>query len=151
MGFGLGILVAITAGLSVSGPALETIPNQIPNEIETINSVIFELDLHTFIRQRPKLRRSYPHLNWTSDGCSAPIVGESGRSFNFRNACIRHDFGYRNYKSRELFTADSRLRLDEQFRQDLHTLCAPKLRTFKIRCAAWAEIFYAAVRSAGGP
>lgn len=151
MGFVLGMLIAVTSAIPISSPVLTNFPDSTPSDIEIIDYVLFELDLNTFIRQRPKLRRSLPQLNWTTDGCSAPVVGESGRSFNFRNACIRHDFGYRNYKSRELFTADSRLRLDEQFRQDLHTLCAPKLRTFKIRCAAWAEIFYAAVRSAGGP
>lgn len=151
MGFVLGALVAVTSAISVSGPALDKFSNSIASDIETIDVVMFDLDLNTFIRQRAVLRRKYPQLNWTTDGCSAPVVGESGRSFNFRNACIRHDFGYRNYKAREMFTAESRLRLDEQFRQDLHTLCAPKVRTFKVRCAAWAEIFFAAVRSAGGP
>ena len=151
MGIGLGMLVAITSALSIATPVLDRFPHQAPNEFETINFVMFELDLASFIRQRPMLRRSNPQLNWTTDGCSAPIVGESGRSFNFRNACIRHDFGYRNYKANDVFTPDSRLRLDEQFRRDLHALCAPKIRTFKVRCAVWAEIFFAAVRSAGGP
>ncbi len=151
MGLVLGALIAITSALPVAGPVLDKFPNSTPSAIETIDFVMFDLDLAAFIRQRPVLRRNYPQLNWTSDGCSAPIVGESGRSFNFRTACIRHDFGYRNYKAHELFTADSRLRIDEQFRQDMHALCGPKVRTFKVRCAAWAEIFFAAVRSAGGP
>lgn len=150
MGFGFGMLVVFTTILTVNGSALANSPGPVPNDTATIDYVLFDLDLNTFIRQRPKLRRTYPQLIWTTDGCSAPVVGESGRSFNFRNACIRHDFGYRNYKSRNMFTADSRLRLDELFRQDLHTLCAPRVRTFKVRCAAWAELFFAAVRSAGG-
>lgn len=151
MGLGLSMFVAVTSTLTITGSVLDKSPNPFPNDIETIDHVMFDLDLDTFIRQRSMLRRTYPQLNWTTDGCSAPIVGESGRSFNFRNACIRHDFGYRNYKTRGMFTADSRTRIDEQFRQDLDILCAPKVRTFKVRCIAWAEIFFAAVRAAGGP
>lgn len=151
MGFGLGVLVAVTGALTATSPALDTPPGPAANAIEVIDHVMFDLDLVTFIRQRSRLRRTYPQLDWTTDGCSAPIVGESGRSFNFRNACIRHDFGYRNYKAREMFTTDSRTHLDGQFRIDLDALCAPKVRTFKVRCAAWAEIFFAAVRAGGGP
>lgn len=151
MGFGLGVLVAVTGALTATSPALDTPPNPATNDIEVIDHVMFDLDLVTFIRQRSRLRRTYPQLDWTTDGCSAPIVGESGRSFNFRNACIRHDFGYRNYKARGMFTTDSRTHLDGQFRRDMDALCAPKVRTFKVRCAAWAEIFFAAVRAGGGP
>lgn len=151
MGFVLGVLVAVTSVISVSSPVLDIFPNSVTSDIEAIDFVMFDLDLVTFIRQRSILRRTYPQLDWTTDGCSAPLVGESGRSFNFRNACIRHDFGYRNYKARGLFTADARTRLDGQFRRDLDTLCAPKVRTFKVRCVAWAEIFFTAVRAAGGP
>ncbi|MEO8362818.1 MAG: phospholipase A2 [Ilumatobacteraceae bacterium] len=151
MGIVVGMLVAVAGTITFSGSVLETSPPQASNDVATIETVIFNLELDTFIRQRSILRRTYPQLIWTTDGCSAPIVGESGRSFNFRNACIRHDFGYRNYKAHGLFSTESRLRLDEQFRQDMYTLCGPKIRTFKVRCAAWAEIFYAAVRAGGGP
>lgn len=151
MGFVLGMLVAVTSVLTVTGSALGAPPDPFTNDTETIDHVMFDLDLATFIRQRLRLRRTYPQLDWTTDGCSAPIVGESGRSFNFRHACIRHDFGYRNYKARGMFTADSRILIDEQFRRDLDSSCARKMRTFKLRCVAWAEIFLATVRLAGGP
>ncbi|MHB1130697.1 MAG: phospholipase A2 [Ilumatobacteraceae bacterium] len=151
MGFVLGMLVAVTSVLTVAGSVLDTPPDPATNDIETINHIMFDLDLTIFIRQRSRLRRIFPHLDWTTDGCSAPIVGESGRSFNFRRACMRHDFGYRNYKTHGMFTTDSRILIDEQFRRDLDALCAPKVRTFKVRCTAWAEIFFAAVRLAGGP
>ncbi len=151
MGVGLGILVAVTGTLTVAGSVFERSLDPVTNDIATIDYVVFNLDLVTFMRQRSSLRRTYPQLDWTTDGCSAPLVGESGRSFNFRNACIRHDFGYRNYKARGLFNTDTRTRLDGQFRRDLDALCAPKVRTFKVRCVAWAEIFFAAVRAAGGP
>ena len=151
MGIVVGMLVAVAGTITFSGSKFESPPQQIPNDMAVIDSLMFNLELNTFVRQRFTLRRTYPQLIWTTDGCSAPVVGESGRSFNFRNACIRHDFGYRNYKARGFFSTESRLRLDEQFRQDMFTLCGPKIRTFKVRCVAWAEIFYAAVRAGGGP
>jgi hypothetical protein len=151
MGICLVTLVAVTSTLTVTGPVLERSPDPVVNDIEIIDHVLFDLDLTTFIRQRSMLRHKYPHLDWTTDGCSAPIVGESGRSFNFRDACTRHDFGYRNYKDRGLFTSDSRTRIDEQFRRDLDASCAPKMQTFKVRCMAWAQVFFTAVRLAGGP
>lgn len=151
MGFGLGVLVAVTSVLTVASPVPDRSPNPITTDIETINHVMFDLDLATFTRQRSSLRRTFPQLDWTTDGCSAPVVGDSGRSFNFRSACIRHDFGYRNYKARGVFTTEARTRIDGQFRRDLDASCAPKLRTFKVRCVAWAEIFFGAVRAAPGP
>ena len=39
-----------------------------------------------------------PRLDWSSDLCSVPVVGEPQRSipqgFDYRAACERHDFGY---------------------------------------------------------
>lgn len=141
----------VVVASTLTAPVLERSPDPVANDIETIDHVMFDLDLISFIRQRSALRRTYPRLDWTTDGCSAPIVGESGRSFNFRHACMRHDFGYRNYKARDMFTTDARVRIDTQFRRDLDATCDPKVRTFKIRCIAWAEIFFTAVRLAGGP
>src|SRR5438046_470429 len=37
-------------------------------------------------------------FDWSTDLCSAPLVGNTGRSFNFTEPCRRHDFGYRNEK-----------------------------------------------------
>lgn len=151
MGFGLGMLVAVTSVLTVTFPASGMTSGMPMSEIEIINHVLFDLDLVTFTRHRSSFRRTYPQLDWTTDGCSAPVVGNSGRSFNFRSACIRHDFGYRNYKARGVFTTETRTRIDNQFRRDLDASCTTKLRTFKMRCLAWAEIFFSAVRLAGGP
>lgn len=114
-----------------------------------VDSLIFQTDVNTFARQRFIFKRTHPHLDWTSDGCSAPVIGNKGRSFNFRRACIRHDFAYRNYKRFGLLNEYSRLHIDERFHADMVESCAPKRRTFKLRCLAWAEVFYASVRAAG--
>ena len=47
-------------------------------------------------------------FDWITDGCSAPLVGSTGRSFNFRGPCRRHDFGYRNLQLLERATAGGR-------------------------------------------
>lgn len=120
-------------------------------EADLVSWIVFELDLGTFSQSRSRLRREHPHLDWTTDGCSAPVVGSTGRSFDFRQACIRHDFGYRNFKRLGIFDAGSRFALDERFRADMDESCASRRRTRKVRCVAWAELYYAAVRATGGP
>jgi hypothetical protein len=93
-------------------------------------------------------------LDWSTDGCSAPIVQSTGRSFDFYNACRRHDFGYRNmsrFKNGRVWSQALRLRIDEQFRKDARASCTSKLRLTKVQCLAWAETYFRAVRSFGTP
>jgi hypothetical protein len=111
---------------------------------------MFDLGFTTFSRERFSLKRAYPLLDWTTDGCSAPVVGNEGRSFNFTQACIRHDFGYRNLKRLGQFNEAVRAKIDEQFHRDLESSCTKQVRTRKIRCLMWSETFYVAVRTTGG-
>lgn len=149
MGFLLNSLVAVTSLLTVHIPHRIT-PPVFETPIEAVSYVMFDVDFSTFKRERFSLQRAYPFLDWTTDGCSAPVVGGEGRSFNFTHACIRHDFGYRNIKRLGQFNEVVRTKLDEQFRHDLESSCATQVRTRKIRCLMWAETFYVAVRATGG-
>ncbi|KRO57738.1 MAG: hypothetical protein ABR77_04820 [Acidimicrobiia bacterium BACL6 MAG-120322-bin79] len=154
MGIVLSMLVAVTSVLPAQLPPIVgtiTQPNSVLSTVEAVRHIEFDLDIATFTRQRFLLRRQYPTLDWTSDGCSAPIVGSQGRSFNFRSACNRHDFGYRNFKNLGLFDTSTRTLIDEQLHRDMNTYCDSQRRTFKVRCIAWSEIFYTMVRAAGGP
>ena len=154
MGIVLSMLVAVTSVLPAQLPPIVgtiTQPNSVLSTVEAVRHIEFDLDIATFTRQRFLLRRQYPTLDWTSDGCSAPIVGSQGRSFNFRSACNRHDFGYRNFKNLGLFDTSTRTLIDEQLHRDMNTFCDSQRRTFKVRCIAWSEIFYTMVRAAGGP
>lgn len=116
-----------------------------------VDQAVFQSSLRDFVRQRFSLRRQHRHLDWTTDYCSAPIVGDEGRSFNFRHACMRHDFAYRNY--RRLSVLDSTLRdaVDRVFHEDLVSSCLPKRVSLRLRCLSWAEVFFESVRLAGGP
>ena len=150
----LSMLVAVTSVLPAQLPPIVvtiTQPNSALSTIEAVRHIEFDLDIVTFTRQRFALRRQYPTLDWTTDGCSAPIVGSEGKSFNFRSACDRHDFGYRNFKNLGLFDTLTRTLIDEQLHRDMNTYCDSQRRTFKVRCIAWSELFYTMVRAAGGP
>jgi hypothetical protein len=150
MGIVLSMLVAVTSVLPAQLP-LDTPPVPVLSNIDAVRHIQFDLSIAAFTRQRFSLRRQYPTLNWTSDGCSAPIVGSQGRSFNFRAACDRHDFGYRNFKALAIFDTSTRRLIDEQLHRDMNAYCSSQRRTFKVRCIAWSEIFYKMVRAAGGP
>jgi hypothetical protein len=44
-----------------------------------------------------------------------------------------------------------RRKIDEQFRRDMIATCAARPIDQKMPCRSWAEIFFRAVRIAGGP
>ena len=150
MGIVLSMLVAVTSVLPAQLP-LDIPPVPVLSNADAVRHIEFDLDIASFARQRFSMRRQYPTLDWTTDGCSAPIVGSEGRSFNFRTACDRHDFGYRNFKALGLFDTSTRTLFDEQLHRDMNTSCDSQRRTLKVRCIAWSEIFYTMVRAAGGP
>ena len=100
-----------------------------------------------------------PWFDWTTDWCSAPIVGSTGRTFDFRAPCRRHDFGYRNLQLMErrygsgatFWNATSRRRVDRQLYADMSAHCRARRWSDRPTCLGWVETFYAAVRVAGGP
>ncbi len=62
-------------------------------------------------------------FDWNTDLCSAPLVGSTGLTFDFRSSCRRHDFGYRNltridrrYGTR-VWNATNRAWVDSRFRR----------------------------------
>ena len=57
-----------------------------------------DVPLAQFIRDRFTGDRWF---DWTHDGCSAPLLGSTGRAYDFLQPCMRHDFGYRNLQLME--------------------------------------------------
>ena len=90
MGAVLAVLVAASSVLAA--PSIDDTEKAV-----VITRIAFDLDLTTFARQRTTLSRAYPELDWSTDGCSAPLIGSEGRTFDFRIPCARHDFSYRNF------------------------------------------------------
>lgn len=86
-------------------------------------------------------------LDFTDDGCSN--VPDSGPYFDFKDACERHDFGYRNYKELGLFD-EEKDSVDDQFLQDMKDHCATRGLLAKGPCYAQAEAYHQGVEELGG-
>ena len=138
--------LVVAAGLSVT-------PLPPPSAQTVAETLLFRTSLPVFVAIADTATHDV-RLDWNTDGCSAPIVQSTGRSFDFYNACRRHDFGYRNmsrFKNGRVWSQALRLRIDGQFRKDARASCTSKLRLTKMQCLAWAETYFRAVRSFGAP
>lgn len=120
---------------------------------------MFRSSLDAFVETSARRSGEDASFDWSTDFCSAPLVGSTGRSFDFTSACRRHDFAYRNYKRvdsvsaqrGQLWNSGIRHRIDLRFRQDMKNHCAQRSAADKPTCFGWAELFYRMVRVAGGP
>lgn len=108
-------------------------------------------------RVGPDGRAADAWFDWSTDYCSAPLVGNTGRSFNFTEPCRRHDFGYRNaklldrrYGAGRYWNSSTRKRTDQQFLADMLDHCSTRWIFDRPSCVAWAYTYYGAVRAAGG-
>ncbi len=87
-------------------------------------------------------------LDYSTDGCTAPVVGNAGRTYDFTAACLRHDFGYRNYGRLGLI-GERRRSVDERFLADMQAHCATRPRDEVVSCLGWARDYFRAVRVFG--
>ena len=122
-----------------------------------VDRLVFDTPLKRFRIERTRAKRIHRWLITSTDGCSAPIVGSSGRSFNFRLACERHDLAYANYSVLSRLSlgvewnASLRAKVDDRFQWDLQDTCSKRRHSERLRCDAWAVLFFHAVRLAAGP
>ncbi|MFD8143414.1 phospholipase [Streptomyces sp. NPDC059708] len=85
-------------------------------------------------------------FDWSTDYCTSSPDNPFG--FPFKEACARHDFGYRNYRAAGGFQANIS-RLDEAFHADLERVCARYAGGRKASCEGTAWTYYQAVRAFG--
>ena len=85
-------------------------------------------------------------FDWSTDKCSSSPDNPLG--FPFANSCIRHDFGYRNYKAIGAFSAN-KPRLDTMLLADLLRVCARYSGLTKSACTSLAHTYYEAVHVFG--
>ncbi|KAF2449699.1 hypothetical protein P171DRAFT_322717, partial [Karstenula rhodostoma CBS 690.94] len=111
--------------------------------VEATDRLVFRATLKTFISARNA--QSPATLDWSSDGCSSSPDNPFG--FDFLNSCYRHDFGYRNFNAQARFTDANKLRIDDNFHNDLYNQCAKQ--SFTSICEGLADVYYAAVRAFG--
>lgn len=176
----LAVLVAVTSFLTVPSPAhAGHAPRPTDagragadpvTDLRRVETLLYRTPLSDFVAAVSGGER---WLDVSTDGCSAPLVGNTGRSFDFTAPCRRHDFGYRNLQLLDVryscparpagqvcaspgrlgtfWNATSRRRVDVRFLDDMRAHCRSRSRWDRPTCLAWAQTFYAAVRVAGGP
>jgi hypothetical protein len=147
----LKVLVAVTSVLTVASPASAGPVHSAAADRAYVERMMFATSISGF----GAAVGSDPWFDWSTDLCSAPFVGNTGRSFDFTNACRRHDFGYRNLHLLDRrygpgnWNSFSRRRVDQQFLADMKAHCWSRAWYDEPTCLVWAEAFYAVVRVAG--
>jgi hypothetical protein len=160
------VLVAVTS-LLAAFPSAHTalaVGNNAVNDLAYVQHLVFNMTPSQFssaARSRVGLQGTAGDtwFDWSTDLCSAPLVGNTGRSFNFTESCRRHDFAYRNTHLLErryggggqFWNSTSRKRIDLQFLDDTKAHCASRFIFDRPSCYAWAYTFYGAVRLVAGP
>lgn len=142
MAFLASILVAACMAASPPPPA-----NVVAEKL------VFNTSLTKFIQVADSKNRD-KRLTWTTDGCSVPVLGSTGRTFDFYNACRRHDFAYRNIGKLDggkWWTPEMRAKVDDVFKKDMLDNCKKRQKPSRTTCSAWAETYFTAVRVYAGP
>ncbi|MFJ9178107.1 phospholipase [Streptomyces sp. NPDC102360] len=85
-------------------------------------------------------------FDWSTDYCTTSPDNPFG--FPFKDACARHDFGYRNYTAAGAFDAN-KSRLDDALYADLKRVCATYSGLKKTSCDGTAWTYYQAVDKLG--
>lgn len=170
----LAVLVAASVHLAVANDrtsALGAPPNPV-QDFAVVHRLVFDLSLDQFTVVAGTRLGGDRWLDWTTDWCSAPLMGSTGRTYDFRAACRRHDFAYRNTKLLDVrygcsnrprtgvcrtwthgrwWNADSRAAIDQVLRRDMRSSCSQRSFFQRPICLMWSEIYYRAVRIMGGP
>ena len=158
----LAVLVAVTSLLTVASPAHAGRPATPPAHSATADwTYVSNTVWHTPIKEFLALRDHHTvwanSFDWTTDGCSTPGNVEKGRFYNFHDACVRHDFGYRNLHLLEsrfggghlYWNETNRKRVDQQFLSDMNSSCSKRSWFVRPVCRAWAKVYYLGVRAFG--
>lgn len=106
-------------------------PGASVDQLVRLDELVFELPIDAFIESWARQDREGvdQSFDWTSDGCSAgpfrDLFDES-----LQQACIRHDFAYRNLGQMGLAaTDDVRARVDAQLGADIEAVDQGRLAT----------------------
>jgi len=148
-----GAIVSIIGSLLVGIALTFNIFGNQPTPFEKTSTWVFSTPLSEFIAAADDPKHD-GQLVWESDKCSAPVLGSAGRTYDFTDACRRHDFAYRNFSridGGKKWTKALRERVDRRFLSDMRNSCAARKSVERAACRTWADLYYAAVRRYGGP
>jgi hypothetical protein len=147
----LRAVVTVTMVLTVASPVSAGSIHSAAGDQAYVDRMMYSTSMTAFLAAVGSDR----WYDWSTDFCSAPLVGNTGRSFDFTNACRRHDFGYRNLHLLDRrwgghhWSASSRKHVDQRFLADMRDHCHHRAWWMRPTCYAWAQTYYAAVRLAG--
>lgn len=150
------LIACLVATLLPTQVAAAVAPSPAPDRL-IVDRLVFDVPLKQFRIERSRAKRHHRWLITSTDGCTAPLVGSRGKSFDFRLACERHDLAYANYSMLArlnfgvAWDATLRAHVDDQFQRDLQESCAQRRHSERLRCDAWVVVFFHAVRLAAGP
>jgi hypothetical protein len=91
-----------------------------------------------------------------ADLCSARVsepMRSRPKGYDFPPSCIRHGFGYRNYKKQNRFTETARTSIDAKFKADTYAVCSQYKGWHAaqgVECRRIADACHGAVRACGG-
>jgi hypothetical protein len=139
----LTVLGAVTALVLGSGPAEAATVRQRADEL-------MKLSYQDFVHHK-----KVKPFDWSNDGCSSPIPGDPYRAV-FHDACLQHDFGYRNYGGQGRLKLEPTRKMkdwiDQNFKGETHRICNDRYATqFLPRdaCYGASEAYYLAVHTFG--
>ncbi|MFJ8164180.1 phospholipase A2 [Streptomyces sp. NPDC096136] len=103
---------------------------------------------------RDAYRKGQPDIyefNWSTNYCNFPAPDIALGVYDFRDACARHDFLYRNYKDIHGDKAfqnnpDGQARADEILRLDMIDTCSKQVIGSRQICESHAAAYYEGVR-----
>jgi hypothetical protein len=159
MRFATAVLVAVTSFLTVTSPA-DAGPHETRHDSRSdwafVEHELFAVSLEQFVADAG---HGDGWFDWSNDGCSAPLLGNRGASYDFLHACMRHDFGYRNLHRLErrygtghtFWNATDRRRVDQQFLADMKHHCRTRILWRQPSCFVFAYAYYTTVRAVAGP
>jgi hypothetical protein len=122
--------------------------------------VIMNKDYNTFIDYKHKHKDQETPFNWHDDGCSGPWVIKEAYRHLFDKPCQQHDFGYRNYGSKNKSglqlapNEDMREQIDNRLGHEMNRLCGNRFskvwqKINRDACRSQALVVYEAVRKFG--
>jgi hypothetical protein len=143
----LRALVFVVVATVVATPTLADAAPVDPAALRRQADAWMAAPLATFLSAKAAAPRPF---DWSDDGCS--VVPDHPLGLAFRDACRRHDFGYRNYgRGLRLDPTPARRRqIDRRFLADLQASCRGARTPMRVVCPALAWTYYEGVRAFGG-
>lgn len=113
-----------------------------------------DLPINEFMAVKSNKAKRTCWIDWSDDGCTKSP--DSGKNFNFRKSCLRHDFAYRNSKRLEAWyrvdgwSYHNKAVADTGFKRDMTNHCFARNSWETEACLDKAWIYYKAVATVGG-